>query len=112
METSRIGLQVKDKTAGFAGRSSLERRSYPLFPSHVDFFAAADRAGNFLEEPFDLGRLEREKGHDLVSRKSNRTYFRFIANNRISVISSMAYFTPSRPKPESLTPPYGMWSIR
>ena len=27
-------------------------------------------------------------------------------------MSSMAYFSPSRPSPEALTPPYGMWSMR
>ena len=31
---------------------------------------------------------------------------------RISVMSSIAQRRPSRPRPESLTPPYGMWSIR
>ena len=31
---------------------------------------------------------------------------------RSSVMSSMAQRRPSRPSPESLTPPYGMWSIR
>ena len=30
----------------------------------------------------------------------------------ISVISSIAYFIPSRPKPDCLTPPYGMLSTR
>jgi hypothetical protein len=37
---------------------------------------------------------------------------RFMTSNLGSVISSMAYRKPSRPKPESFTPPYGMWSIR
>src|SRR5256714_12115270 len=31
---------------------------------------------------------------------------------RSSVMSSIAQRRPSRPRPESLTPPYGMWSIR
>ena len=31
---------------------------------------------------------------------------------RISVMSSIAQRSPSRPRPESFTPPYGMWSIR
>ena len=31
---------------------------------------------------------------------------------RGSVISSIAYFSPSRPNPESFAPPYGIWSAR
>ena len=37
-----------------------------------------------------------------------RCYRKFIANIRGSVISSIAYFNPSRPSPESFTPPYGI----
>jgi len=33
-------------------------------------------------------------------------------SRRSSVMSSMAQRSPSRPKPESFTPPYGMWSMR
>ena len=33
-------------------------------------------------------------------------------SRRSSVMSSMAQRMPSRPKPESFTPPYGMWSMR
>ena len=41
------------------------------------------------------------------------TYFgRLITSRRSSVISSIVYRGPSRPRPESFTPPYGMWSIR
>ncbi len=31
---------------------------------------------------------------------------------RSSVMSSIDHRSPSRPSPESFTPPYGMWSIR
>jgi len=36
----------------------------------------------------------------------------FITSNLGSVMSSIAYRKPSRPRPESFTPPYGMWSMR
>ena len=41
-------------------------------------------------------------------------YLRFhpTTNNFGSVIASMAYLSPSRPKPESLMPPYGILSMR
>src|SRR5574341_2303562 len=36
----------------------------------------------------------------------------FNVSNFNSLISSMAYRNPSRPNPDCLTPPYGMWSMR
>lgn len=46
------------------------------------------------------------------TRDASSPYPGFKAISLISVISSMAYFMPSLPKPDIFTPPYGMWSTR
>lgn len=38
--------------------------------------------------------------------------YRLITISLVSNISSIAYFTPSRPVPLCFTPPYGIWSTR
>src|SRR2546427_7513738 len=43
-----------------------------------------------------------------IAKHAKKTYRRFITSSLGSVISSIAYRRPSRPKPESLIPPYGI----
>lgn len=47
-------------------------------------------------------------------RSPDGTYKGTSDNTRMrgSVISSIAYLSPSRPKPDSFVPPYGIWSAR
>ena len=40
------------------------------------------------------------------------SYRTAITSSLRSVMSSIEYRSPSRPRPESFTPPYGIWSTR
>jgi hypothetical protein len=47
--------------------------------------------------------------HPSLEKQPSLSHF---TNTLGSSISIMAYFTPSRPRPLSFTPPYGIWSAR
>lgn len=76
------------------------------------FFEKIERlsAGEQLVAKFNSTRDTRGRIPASVSEKNGFAcaYRRFMTSNLGSVISSIAYRKPSRPRPESFTPPYGM----
>ncbi len=74
---------------------------------------ADDDSGHNGDQEPDVHKKEQRYDPDVCHKRVPLSYPGWARTMiRTSVMSSIAQRSPSRPSPESLTPPYGMWSIR
>jgi hypothetical protein len=66
----------------------------------------------YATAPLVSGRDMQKVSRNHCAMRSIRQFPIAMTRTLRSVISSIAYFNPSRPRPLSFTPPYGMWSMR